>query len=208
MCRETYKKILIKYIPENSIEQIIDLIIKHNIHLKITKNRFTKLGDFKPSLKTKINKITINHNLNKYHFLIILLHEIAHAVTWEQLSTKRINPHGKEWQNSFKILMSQFVNDNTFPIEIINILKKHMINPKASSLSDLELARILKNYDNNNLIYLEDIPENAKFSLNNGHIFVKGEKIRKRYRCKNIINNRMYLVSPLANVEIVSDSNN
>ena len=39
----------------------------------------------------------------------------------------------------------------------------------------------------------------------NGKTFKKGPRIRKRYRCQSMDNQRIYLVNPLVRVEIIED---
>jgi predicted SprT family Zn-dependent metalloprotease len=42
------------------------------------------------------HEITVNSNLNKYKFLITLIHEISHLVAFEKFG-RNIKPHGNEW---------------------------------------------------------------------------------------------------------------
>ena len=53
-----------------------------NVKVKLSKERKTKLGDFKVYQGNMY--ITINDNLNKYSFLITLVHELAHAYVYVQ----------------------------------------------------------------------------------------------------------------------------
>ena len=67
-------KTLTNYLPEASIDLVIDLLNKYPHHLKIVNKRQTKHGDF----KRKINgdfQITLNNTLNKYQFLFTLMNE-------------------------------------------------------------------------------------------------------------------------------------
>lgn len=90
---------------------------------------------------------------------------------------------------------------NIFPGEISECLKNYSVNPKASSCADTELIKVLKKYDSDSeFVHLEDIPENSVFSLKSGRSFIKGEKIRKRYKCIDTRNKKLYLVSPVAEV--------
>ena len=74
-----YKNILSKYLPDNSIDQIVDLFEKNPCYLKIVSNRSTKHGDFR-KMPNGTYQITINHGLNSYRFLLTLVHEIAHLI--------------------------------------------------------------------------------------------------------------------------------
>ncbi|HMS64273.1 MAG TPA: hypothetical protein PKD83_03365 [Ignavibacteria bacterium] len=75
------------------------------------------------------------------------------------------------------------------------------MNPKASSCADTELMKILKKYDTGSeYVHLEDIPQKSVFKLKSGRTFIKGERLRKRYKCVDISNKKIYLVSPVAEV--------
>jgi len=43
------------------------------------------------------------------------------------------------------------------------------------------------------------------FKLKDGRIFRKEEKLRKRYKCTEISSKRVYLFSPVAEVELIAD---
>ncbi len=195
-----YKIILRKYIPENAVEIIYTWIIQYKFHLRISRSRTTKLGDYRPPIRKQSHKISINFNLNKYAFLITLVHEIAHLIVWEKYK-KSVKPHGKEWKTEFKYLMSNFFDNKIFPKDLSDALSVYLENAIASSVSDLELTRILNNYDNkSDLILLEELPQNTVFKIHNGRIFKKQEKLRKRYRCLCLENKKEYLFNPLARV--------
>ena len=72
--------ILVKYIPEAAVPTIAEWIIHYDFKLKIKKERNSRLGDYTPPREGLNHLITINHNLNKYAFLITLVHEVAHLV--------------------------------------------------------------------------------------------------------------------------------
>jgi len=71
-----------KYIPENAINLAQSLVELHEVNLKIVNQRQTKHGDFRQLPGGKF-QITINNSLNKYQFLLTLVHEIAHHVTFK-----------------------------------------------------------------------------------------------------------------------------
>jgi len=198
------KDILSDYIPDKAVPVIFDWLENSNVQLKITRNRSTKLGDYRPPLKYKFHKISINHDLNKYHFLITLVHEFAHLKVWEQYK-HRVKPHGQEWKDKYRELLEIFLTAEVFPEEILEVLYKFINNPTATSINT-ELSRVLRNYDESKKhLTLEEIPDNSFFKIHNGVIFEKLEKLRKRYKCKRIDNKRIYLVSPLAEVILVEN---
>ena len=194
------KSILQEYLPDGSVDRVLDLIKEKKVHLKITKQRKTKLGDYRPPTHHPNHRISINHNLNKYNFLITLVHEFAHLLVWEKRKS-RAEPHGKEWKSEYRNLMQTFLDMKLFPADIEEVLKKSIINSKASSTADMGLNRVLKKYDEGEALKtLEDLEENSIFTIEGGRRFRKGPKQRTRYKCQNIDNNKFYMVHALVNV--------
>jgi hypothetical protein len=202
--KEQYSSVLRKYIPEESVEMICGWIISFGIHLKITRERSTKLGDFRPSAGVRGHTITINHTLNQYSFLITLVHEIAHLVNWNKHGN-RVKPHGSEWKQSFSEMMIPFLSTEIFPIEVLTVVKSYLRNPAASSCVDENLMRILREFDADQKLLLEDLPPNSLFKLKTGRVFRKGDQRRKYFRCVEIETKKHFLVNPLAEVEPVED---
>ena len=91
---------LAAYLPEGSFEPVVAYIHHYKVHLTVTKKRKSVLGDYRHSGMGSNHRITVNGNLNKYEFLITLLHELAHLLTFE-LYKNRVEPHGKEWKSSY-----------------------------------------------------------------------------------------------------------
>ena len=195
-------EILRKYLPEKSVDLVARWIIEFDFKLKIKKERSTRLGDYTAPRNGMNHIITVNHNLNKYAFLITLVHEVAHLVTWNQ-HRDRVSPHGQEWKNNFKILIQPFLNTDIFPLEVFAALRRYMSNPAASSCTDKHLLKTLKLHDEQNgQVFLEYLPQNTVFLYNGTRVFQKGEKIRKRFRCREISTGAIYLFNALAEVEI------
>lgn len=200
--RDFFTKNLKSYLPENSINQIVDLIFKYKIHLKITKSRSSKLGDYRAPISTKFHQISINEDLGKYQFLIVLLHEIAHLVVWQDYNRKAL-PHGKEWKSEFKKLILPFLNLSIFPQEVLDSLIVFVKSSFSSTNAELNLTRILKKLINSDDILIEDIPENTIFKYSSDKTFIKINKVKKRIKCRCIENNRMYLFNPLTKVVLI-----
>ncbi|HVA99321.1 MAG TPA: SprT-like domain-containing protein [Bacteroidia bacterium] len=202
---ERNKSILKKYIPAESVDIIALWIYQFDFKLKIKKGRSTKYGDYRPPVKGQNHQITINHDMNKYAFLITLVHEIAHLANWQE-NKNAVKPHGNDWKNHYKKLITPFMKETIFPVDVISALHKYMENPAASSCSDPYLFRTLKNYDEkHNGVLLEKLPINSVFSLKNGRLFKKGEKIRTRYQCLELKTNKIYLFAPIAEVFLVQE---
>ncbi len=203
---ERNQSILHKYIPEKAVETIAEWIYIYDFKLRVKKSRSTKYGDYRPPMKGSNHLITINYDMNKYAFLITLVHEIAHLTNFNK-HKNAVKPHGEEWKLHFKLLMNRFLNPEVFPDDVILALRKYMNNPAASSCSDINLLRVLKKYDMSiGLILLEDIPEGKHFTYNDTRQFVRGEQVRKRIKCKEVGSNRMYLFNPVTEVKPHSEN--
>ncbi len=193
---------LAKYIPEHAVVPVFELIKMNEVHLKIVNERVTRHGDYRKGLSGK-HEITVNANLNKYKFLITLIHEISHLVAFEKFG-RNIKPHGNEWKYSFQRLMIPFIRPEIFPNQLLPLLARHFKNPTASSDSDATLALVLKQYDKeNDKNYIFEIPYDSVFRIHNGKIFKKGALRTKRYECVEISSGRMYLFNPNAEVELL-----
>ena len=203
---ERNQSILYKYIPEKAVPIISEWIYKFDFKLKIKKSRSTKYGDYRPPINGENHQITVNYDMNKYAFLITLIHEVAHLSNYNK-NKNTVKPHGEEWKLHYKLLMQQFLVPDIFPVDVITALRKYMNNPAASSCTDIHLLRVLKKYDvRQDTVLLEELPEGASFQYNKTRNFVKGEQIRKRFRCKELETNRIYLFNPLTEVTAVSSN--
>lgn len=200
---KSYQEILSKYLPDGSVDTILEWLDQYKFHLRISRSRTSKLGDYRPPTYRPYHQISVNHNLNPYAFLITLVHEVAHMLVWEK-HKNGVRPHGKEWKQMFQKLLLPFIHQKLFPEDLEKALTGYLANTKASSVSDLELTRILKRYDQHPSTVLEDLPTGAIFSIYNGRTFKKLEKQRKRYRCLCLENKKTYLVNPLAEVEPIT----
>ena len=204
---ERNKAILRKYIPEPAIETIARWVNTFDFKLKIKKARSTKLGDYRSPRDGSNHQITINQNLNKYAFLITLIHEIAHLTNYNKYQHK-VKPHGPEWKQEFRVLMRPFMTSSVFPLDVLEQVKSYMENPAASSCADMDLLRVLKRYDEvQGFLLLEDLPEGTIFQTAKKQRFVKGEMRRKRYLCREIASHKLYLFSGLAEVYLPDKPN-
>lgn len=194
--------ILAKYIPEASVKPVFELIKQHRVFLKIVNERVTRHGDYR-QLPSGQHQITVNATLNRYRFLITLIHEIAHLVAIEKYG-RRIKPHGAEWKYTFQVLMIPFIRPEVFPNELLPLLARHFRNPRASSDTDAHLSLALKKYDpENDKNFIFEIPHGALFRIHNGRIFKKGNRKVKRYECIEMESGRIYLFNPNAEVEFI-----
>lgn len=199
MDREEYTKILKRYIPENAIANVLDLLEDNPTIFNIKRQRVTKHGDFRV-LPNGQTKISVNHNLNPYHFLLTLIHELAHLKVYRKYG--KVQAHGEEWKQTFKYMMLPFISNTIFPNDLLPYLAQYFINPKAATGSDAQLSLALKKYDpDNDKILLDTIEEGSQFIFRGQH-FVKGKKARTRITCTEIKSKRKYLIHQNAEVEV------
>ena len=189
------------YLPDGSFELVMPLITHHKVHLTISRQRQTKLGDYRNAYGGKNHRISVNGNLNKYSFLITLLHELAHLLAYEQYGN-RIQPHGTEWKRTYAIVLKDFLVKQLFPADITKELQATLHNPAASSCAEDGLQRILNRYDTKRpgIKLVEQLLTGQQFRIPGGRVFVKGEVIRKRIKCFELPAMKPYLFSPLYEV--------
>jgi SprT protein len=196
-------EVLSKYIPSSAVPICTGWIVKFNIHLRITKNRASKFGDYRPARGSDGHIITVNHNLNQYSFLITFIHEVAHLIC-EKKHSRFVAPHGRQWKQEYAVLLKFFLSLKIFPSDIENALHHYVKDPAASSCTDENLLRALKKYDcseNEKVTFLEELPHGSVFMLNSSKkIFVKGVLMRKRFQCFEHASRIEYRVSALAEV--------
>ena len=192
--------ILDSFIPTLSLQNINHWINELNVKVKITPPRKTKLGDFKVTKGSLY--ISINNDLNPYSFLITLTHELAHAFVYTR-HKRAVAPHGYQWQEIFQSMMLHFLKPTIFPKDILMALSAYLKKPKASTLTDLNLAAVLKKYDSVKVLTISEIDDESIFSISNGKVFRKGNKLRKRYKCIECTTKKIYLFHPLAEVILI-----
>jgi len=198
---------LAEFLPDESFEAVIQYIHHYKVHLIVTQKRKTILGNYRHKGFNSHHTITVNGNLNKYEFLITLLHELAHLLTFEQFGNK-VEAHGKEWKYFYSKLLIDFVNKKVFPDEIKKALQKSILNPSATANGETELLRVLRKHNsnfNNNVVFLENIPHHALFITEKNRVFKKGIKRRTRFECVEISSNKTYLFNPLAEVKLFNE---
>jgi hypothetical protein len=192
------------FLPPGTFDAITHYLHFYKIHLTITRQRKSILGDYRHRTHFTNHRISINGNLNPFAFVITLLHEIAHLLTFEQFGNK-VSAHGKEWKNVYSDLLKQFMGKNIFPPEIEIELRDSMKNPAASSCAEDGLIRVLRKFDTGKTRFqlVEEIPIHSLFRLNDGRVFKMGEKQRKRFKCVELSSGKTYLFSPVYEVELV-----
>jgi SprT protein len=196
---------LSQFLPSGTADAVLNYLHQYKVHLTVAKERKSILGDYRHRTHHTNHRISVNGNLNTFSFLITLLHEIAHLLTFEQHG-RSVQSHGREWKNIFGQLLHQFVQQKIFPAEIEIELLQSLKNPAASSCAEDGLLRVLRKYDSkeDNHQLVEELSTGKLFRLKDGRIFKKGEKLRKRYKCVEVKTGKLYLFSPVYEVEAIA----
>lgn len=193
------------YLPPGTGDAVMAYLQQHKVHLTIAKERASILGDYRHRTNHANHRISVNGNLNKFAFLITLLHELAHLLTFEQYANK-VQSHGKEWKMIFGQLLAQFVAHKIFPPDIEKEMLVSLKSPAASSCAEDGLLRVLRKYDEGNPTQqlVEEVALNKLFRTKDGRLFRRGNKLRKRFKCQEVKTGKLYLFSPVYQVEVVT----
>lgn len=193
------------FIPEGAYPLVEPYLLHYKVHLTITKSRSSVLGDYRNAHADKAHRISVNGNLNPYAFLVTLLHELAHLITFIRYG-HRVDAHGKEWKQQFSELLKHFLETSIFPIDIRNQLMQSLTNPAASSCADVNLMRVLRKYDpmKEGHCLVEELHVGSLFVIKGGRVFQCGERVRKRIKATEIATGKVYLFSPVYEVKTTS----
>jgi SprT protein len=192
------------YLPPGTYDAVLSYLRQYKVHLTVARERKSILGDYRHSTHHANHRISVNGNLNTYSFLITLLHELAHLLTFEQYGNN-VLAHGREWKTIYARLLAQFIQHKIFPPDIEAELMQSLRNPAASTCAEDGLLRVLRKYDAKESHHrlVEELALDVLFRTSDGRVFKKGEKVRKRFKCVEVKTNKVYLFSPVYEVELV-----
>jgi len=188
-----------QHLPEAAWAPVREWLHAHPVQIRITRPRATKLGDYRNDRAGRSPRVSVNGNLNPYSFLVTLIHEFAHHAVF--LESPRAEPHGPEWRLAYKRLMRPYLSPVVLPPDVLLALTLHLGRPPASSCADPQLMRALHRHDSEPGLHLERLPERAVFRFR-GSLYVKGPRLRKRFKCDCLSNRRVFLMDPLIEVGI------
>ncbi len=189
-----------KYLPENTLPFLKTWFGEHYIHIKITKGRNSKLGDYR-KMPDKSHQITINSTLQPQLFFFVLTHELAHLLAFENFGN-RISPHGSEWKNTFRTMLLESIS--IYSEDLKPIILKFSKAPKANFMSSPDLVKYfhIENYEDETS-YIEDLETEDRFIYRKQTYIIEGKR-KKNYICLNLDNGKRYIFKPLARVEKLS----
>jgi len=190
-------KVLEKFLPENALPYLKIWFGSYPCHLKITKNRNSKLGDYR-KLPDKSHQITVNGTLESQLFFFVLTHELAHLIAFEKYG-RRISPHGAEWKQTFREMLLESLT--VYAEDLSPIIQKFSKSPKANFMASPELVKYFHvPKEDDEQTFIENLKKGELFEYKK-EIFVIEETTKKRYLCKNIKNSRKYYFRNLAQVK-------
>ncbi|MBL7964469.1 MAG: hypothetical protein JNM31_11585 [Flavobacteriales bacterium] len=188
------------HLPAAAWPVVLAWLRRNPVLVRLSKPRATKLGDYRAATRTLPHRVSVNMDLNKYAFLVTLIHEFAHYTT-VQKTRRWTNPHGQAWKAEYHRLMRPFLSRAVFPGDVLHALEHHMKDAPAASCTDHDLMRVLRRYDPDPKPFLEDLRENTLFRFNQ-RVFVKGPRLRRRFKCRCLNDRRIYFIDPLAEVQV------
>ncbi len=204
--KETSLTFLDQFLPAGAFDEVAPFFKTHTIHLTLTHDRKSVLGDYRnPTTTDPYHRISINATLNPYSFLITLLHELAHMFTFVHFGHS-VSPHGKEWKTQFRHILIPFIGKKLFPNDVEKALLAYVHDPAASTCTDPRLFKALYRYDERKDGHklVDDIAPNHYFQTEDGIVYQKLEKIRTRTRCMNMSNGKIYLFQGIVDVKEVN----
>ena len=99
--------------------------------------------------------------------------------------------------------MINFLTIDVFPEDILSSLSHYLINPLASTSNDMDLSLSLRKYDQIQALTIDEINCGEKFVFSN-RIFIKKKKLRKKIKCLDVKNQKIYLFNPISKISLLN----
>lgn len=199
MTPEEYKQILSRYLPTEAVEEVYNFMSTHGVHLHITRQRYSKLGDYRwPQMGHAFHEISVNGNLNPYHFLMVLLHEMAHLDNYVRFNTQ-VQPHGYEWQSAYAQRLNEYLY--CFPSDLASLVRCYAARIPLSRSVEKEIDALMRHYDAGydpeQDLTLDQLSVGDCFTLQErpGRRFQVMAKRRTRWLCRDLVDGKDYVVS-------------
>ncbi|GEM_PF-1797823 len=163
-----------------------DAATRLNTEIYFQRDSKHRLGTFMVKGNNIPARVYVRRNLPLGHFMIILCHELAHAMVWREYG-HRAQPHGEEWKFAFKMLL-----------RIVMSLYEFTPEWKAEALYQLEKPRVT--YENSDAeieiqegeTRVKDLPDGAEFVWKE-KTYRKISLQRTRVLCQRIDDRKKYL---------------
>lgn len=189
-----------RFLPEGTFPYLKIWFGGNAIHIKVTRQRKSKLGDYR-KMPDDTHQITVNGTLQPQLFFFVLTHELAHLLAFQQFGY-RISPHGREWKHVFRTMLLESISvyaDDLKPV-ILNFAKA----PKANFMSSPDLVKYFHIEDcEDERLYIEDLQPGDHFVYRD-EFYSMDAKRKKNYLCTNLENGKEYAFRPLVRVEKIN----
>ena len=186
-----------KFLPDNGVSHLKKWFADYSIHIKITRDRKSKLGDYR-KMRDGSHEITINSTLQPELFFFVLTHELAHLIAFEKYG-RRISPHGNEWKQTFRQMLHESIE--VYTEELKPIIIHFSRSPKANFMASPELVKYFRfESEDGSGVFVESIKKGGEFIYKNEKYVLEG-LIKKNYLCVNLKTGRKYSFRPLARVQ-------
>ena len=211
---EKYRRILANHLPPSAVDWVYDYLNLHKVHFHITRERTTKLGDYRrPFAPHNFHEISINGDINPYFFLWVFLHEAAHLETHLRYPSpleggrRSVSPHGHEWQSEYARLL--IAHASLFPPDIQPLIARYTRRIPLSHPVGKQIEAALRRYDadynpDDAPLTLDQLTAGTHFCLKQKPelCFEALERRRTRWLCRELRSGRQYLVSGSAQVVV------
>ena len=189
-----------RFLPEGTLPFLKTWFGEHIIHIKITRKRQSKLGDYR-KMPDGSHQISVNGTLQPELFFFVLTHELAHLLAFQEFGY-RISPHGQEWKQTFRMMLVDSIS--VYANDLKPIILKFAKAPKANFMSSPDLVKYFHIEDcEDESLYIEDLADGDLFIYRNERYSLDGKR-KKNYLCTNLENTKKYIFRPLARVEKIS----
>ncbi len=189
--------LLQKYLPEHTLAHLQRWFGAHKIHIKITRERISKLGDYR-KMPDKSHQVTLNATLPPQLFFFVLTHELAHLLAFEKYGN-RIAAHGKEWKVTFAVMLLESLE--VYEQDLQPIIYRFAKSPKANFMSSPELVKYFHiQAPEDERVFVEELSLGSRFIYRNEQYLLE-DKSKKNYICSNLVSGKKYMFRPLARVE-------
>lgn len=186
-----------KYLPQNTLLYLRNWFSDYSIHIKVTRNRNSKLGDYR-KLRDNSHEISINSTLAPQLFFFVLTHELAHLIAFEKFG-RRIAPHGNEWKHTFREMLLE--SADVYDEDLKPIITKFSRSPKANFMASPDLVKYFHiDNQNDDEVFIEKLNKGENFIYREQKYLLEG-LIKKNYLCMNLATGRKYSFKPLAKVK-------
>lgn len=200
---EQYRRILSNHLPPQAVDCVYDYLDRHNVHFHITRQRTSKLGDYRwPQPNHTFHEISVNGDLNPYLFLWVFLHEAAHLET--HLKHSNVQPHGHEWQEEYRRLIvahTAFFPNDVHPL-LARLVRRIPLNHSLMQQVEEQLHHHDPGYRPDLRLTLDELPVGSRFRLKDKPdlLFESLERRRTRWLCREVGTGRRYTVAAHAEV--------